>query len=297
MEGIRIDVGGRSQEGEAEPTRREQFLVAELTRSMQVKRTSLELEQASWLFGAPLGHLSVVAEGFGGGFEAGETSSTAVESLVQYVLNVMPSFFELEDRLEPDVRSELERSVRRSEQAVKAGAEAETPPRTDTAATLTAAFVLWPAAYVVHAGDARAYLLRDSRLELISEDHTVPRKRAGDNLRQILGGERLEWERLPWNLLGGPRDSVQPEVYKLGLRPGDTVLLCTRGLFRALSDSDFVRAAEDAQGAAEICEALLDRARACGSRDTLTAAVTRVRATQGVLEATAGAQAERGAPA
>lgn len=96
---------------------------------------------------------------------------------------------------------------------------------------------------LVHAGDCRAYLLRDGALRMLTEDHLVVR----EGQRQIT------------KVVGRAR-AVEPDKLALVLGPGDRLLLCTDGLTKVVTDEAIealLAAAPDPEAA---CTALMKAA-------------------------------------
>jgi protein phosphatase len=78
--------------------------------------------------------------------------------------------------------------------------------------TVVACLVVDPMRVVIgHAGDSRAYLLRDGKLTVMTRDHTS----APNVLTRNLGGSY----------------GVRPDVLELALKPSDRLLLCSDGLY------------------------------------------------------------------
>jgi hypothetical protein len=94
--------------------------------------------------------------------------------------------------------------------------------------TLTAALVIWPTAWVVHAGDSRCYRLRGPRLERLTLDHTMVQRMSDDGLLTPEAARRSRWRHALWKHLGKRSGPVDPEVISADLRWGDALLLDDR---------------------------------------------------------------------
>src|SRR5688500_14819628 len=95
------DVGRRREANE------DQFLIADLKKSMDVHQTSLALDHHTRLYGGSKGKLLLVADGMGG-HAAGERASTiAVDGVATYVLNTLHWMFRLGDGSEDDFVEDL----------------------------------------------------------------------------------------------------------------------------------------------------------------------------------------------
>ena len=125
-------------------------------------------------------------------------------------------------------------------------------------------------ARVAHVGDTRAYLFRDDRARLMTNDHTV----AWQRIRQ--GVEPHEAYRMgsPESLVRvlGLDDRVEVEQVQVSSRAADRWLVCSDGLYRMIPEQDLGRIL--ARGGPEECvwglvEEALDR----GASDNVTAVV------------------------
>jgi len=99
------------------------------------------------------------------------------------------------------------------------------------AATVVAATVTGPYAFIAHIGDARAYLFRDKGLSCLTHDHTLAalQLRRGDISLQ-------EYESSPFrstlSQALGASATLEVDVAEVRLMPRDVVMLCTNGLHR-----------------------------------------------------------------
>jgi PPM family protein phosphatase len=98
--------------------------------------------------------------------------------------------------------------------------------------TVVACLIVDPKRAVIgHAGDSRAYLLRDGQFTALTRDHTA----APHMLTRNLGREY----------------GVRPDVIEVPLRPGDRLLLCSDGLY-AGAPMDAIRRVLGASAAPEL---------------------------------------------
>jgi protein phosphatase len=141
--------------------------------------------------------------------------------------------------------------------------------------TLTAAYSIGVNLFLMHAGDSRAYLLRNGQLTQLTHDHTVAQALA--DAGQIAPEEVRTHSRrnILTNFLGGHHGKVQADVRWLRLVDGDRILLCSDGLTEMLDDAQIERTLSRFSGSAESAQALLDQALECGGRDNVTVIVAR----------------------
>jgi len=261
----RPDSHGRTDAGLVRKQNEDQFLISELSKWMEVRQTSLPIRDSTRLSSQRSGYLYLVADGLGGAPAGDRASSIAVDSVLRYVLNVMPWFFRLEQR-EEALELELKKVLEKCQVKIEADV-AENPSRSGMGTTLTMAYVLWPELYVVHVGDARAYLLRGEKLTQITQDHTLAGalgSKVAPAIRKVL-----------WNVIGGGSSDLQPEVYHLTMEPGDLLLLATDGLTRHVTDPRIAQLLGDAPTASAACDQLISEANKGGGRDNITTVVSR----------------------
>jgi protein phosphatase len=127
---------------------------------------------------------------------------------------------------------------------------------------------------LAHAGDSRAYLLRDGEATQLTADHSVTgeRVRAG-TLDPESARHDPRRNYVTRALLGDP---VEPDVAELALISGDVVVLCTDGLWEPLTDGQIDGLAGGDAAPAEGAHRLVAAALAAGATDNVTAVVARL---------------------
>ncbi|MEP7281518.1 MAG: PP2C family serine/threonine-protein phosphatase [Rubrivivax sp.] len=105
-------------------------------------------------------------------------------------------------------------------------------PRT----TVVACLLQGNAAYWAHCGDSRMYLVRGDKLIARTRDHSYAELQ--ETLAQVVPiGERFNRNVL-FTCLGSPGKPVIDTAGPMLLQPGDRVLLCSDGLWGAVSDAE-----------------------------------------------------------
>ena len=96
------------------------------------------------------------------------------------------------------------------------------------------ALILWPTVYVAHVGDSRCYLFSGGKLRRLTTDHNLAER--GDAAGQYghLPPEYLQ--NILWNTVGASDELPRPDLCKHELRLGDTLLLCSDGLNKHVTD-------------------------------------------------------------
>jgi PPM family protein phosphatase len=283
----KMDVFGQTDIGRVRQNNEDQYLIADLNKSMRVHRTSLDLEDQTRLFGASQGHLLVVADGMGGHAAGEHASRLAVGALTTYVLNTLPWFFRLRQDEEEHCAEDLKAALQYCRTQIRAEAE-RVPERRGMGTTLTLAYLLWPRLFVVHAGDSRCYLLRQGQLWRITRDHTLAQQLADQGV--LKDPDHSRWSHVLWNVVGDSNDKLAPEVYRADLTLGDTLLLCSDGLSKHVSDAEIAKILAAEGTSEEKCHQLVTAANEAGGTDNITVVVARFVETPQHARATAAAQ-------
>jgi protein phosphatase len=210
------------------------------------------------------GTLLVVADGMGG-YAAGEVASrTAVEA-------VNHAYYE-------DAFSDLEGAVRRALKTAndmvvqEASRDAE---RAGMGTTIAVAVIRGEELVAANVGDSRVYLMRDHAISQLTRDHSWVAELLAVGKITPEEAMRHPMRNVVTRSLGGHAE-VDVEVYpRSQLQAGDTVLLCSDGLWGMVPGDRISRILESlsAQAAAD---ALIAAANEAGGHDNISAIVCRV---------------------
>lgn len=270
----KMDCAGLTDIGRVRPTNEDQFLIADLNKSMLVRQTSLSHDDHTRLFSGSQGALLLVADGMGGHAAGKQASTLAVQTVERYILNTMPWFFRLQQDQENDLQDELKAAMDACQHSIEAAAAAH-PEQRGMGTTLTMAYLLWPRLYVVHVGDSRCYLFHPPRLVRITKDQTMAQQLVEQSVLAPEEASQSRWSHVLWSVLGGNSHQLSAEVYKATLTVGDTLLLCTDGLTGQLRDEDLLHLLKQRGSAEETCRRLVETANEAGGSDNVTVVVAR----------------------
>ncbi|MFO0747941.1 MAG: cyclic nucleotide-binding domain-containing protein [Myxococcota bacterium] len=137
------------------------------------------------------------------------------------------------------------------------------------ATTLAAATVVGPYAFVGHVGDSRVYLMRGGELRCLTNDHTLAalQLRRGDI-------SPAEFQTSPFrrtlSQALGMSVALDVDTAEVRLIPGDTLLITTNGLTRALSDEQIARCIEADSDPEKVADALMQKTHEAGAPDNTT---------------------------
>jgi protein phosphatase len=264
---------GLTSIGRVRTSNEDNFLIAELGRTLWVRQTSLPQQPTQ--IGRNRGHVLLVADGMGG-HEAGEIASAlTITTIESFLLHVLHRFSNLDAADEPGVAKELQEAIRLADDRIFKVTD-DYPEFTGMGTTLTLAFISGCTLFVIHAGDSRCYLLRDGVLRQLTRDHTLVAELAREKVLSPEFIHDFKYRHVVTNVLGGAHEGVDVDVQMETLQPGDELLLCSDGLTDMLSPdriADIVAGAADAEAA---CEQLIFAANEAGGEDNITAVVARI---------------------
>ncbi len=269
---LAVKTFGITDRGRVRPSNEDQFLIAELTKTMRIWQASAVDQTAQ--FGDERGHLFLVADGMGGHQGGEEASALAVLAIQEFTLNTLKWFFEANAQEAQRVLGQFHTALREADRRIRAEA-AEHSELTGMGTTVTMAYHLNAQLCVVHVGDSRAYLYRGGELEQLTRDHTLMADllRSGDIQPADVAKHRFR--HVITNVVGGSDVGVNVEAHALEVEAGDRLLMCSDGLTEMVTDDVIaatLRAEPDPEPA---CRTLLAKANEAGGRDNITLLIVR----------------------
>jgi PPM family protein phosphatase len=141
--------------------------------------------------------------------------------------------------------------------------------------TVTVAMIAGDQAFIANVGDSRTYLFRDGKLQRLTHDHSLVERlvEAG----QIERDEVYDHphRNLIYRSLGANKAEVDVDIFTEQLRAGDTLLLCSDGLWEMVRDPQLESILGEVSDPAEASEILIERANENGGEDNITAVIVR----------------------
>jgi len=270
---VQISCGALTHPGSVRTNNEDHFLVARLAKSMQICQSSLAATGQT-NFSEEDGYLMVVADGMGGAAAGERASALAVTSVKDYALNTLKWFLHVGRKDESALLGELQKSLEIADKTVVDEGEANARFY-GMGTTLTMAYSVATDLYIAHAGDSRAYLLRDGRLEQITKDHTLVQLMISGGVISAEDAKNHARRNIVTNVIGGPNAGVHAEIHKVRVQEGDILLICSDGLTEPVADdriAEVLNAEPDPEAAAR---RLIDLALENGGPDNVTAIVAR----------------------
>ncbi|MGA7339940.1 MAG: protein phosphatase 2C domain-containing protein [Terracidiphilus sp.] len=215
----------------------------------------------------PLGDLLMVADGIGGYEGGGVASRMAVEAISSSLAD-MPTFF-------PPGIALQEAASRANAEIAAAAAEPDTP--NSHMGTTVVLALLQPdpgtpeavQAWIGHAGDSRAYHLHHGRLSRVTRDHSAVQLLLDHNFIAPEEARNHPDASVLTRCLGH-EPNVELEMDSVQLEPGDSLLLCSDGLWGYVEEEQIGRIlADPALDTEAASRALLDLALDAGGHDNV----------------------------
>jgi len=214
--------------------------------------------------------LLVVADGLGG-LPGGEVASLAAVSAVVAALGgAAASKPPGDDRaVEARMASAFERA-----QAAVFAAGREQPSLVGMATTLVVSLISPTRLFTCHVGDVRAYLARarPQRLEQLTTDHSLVAELVASGQLSCEQARDHPERNIVTQVLGSA-EGYQADFAATELEPGDVVMLCSDGLWEAITDDEIEGVLLGGASAGDCADALLARALAADGHDNISAVV------------------------
>ncbi len=175
-----------------------------------------------------------------------------------------------------NVEEQLKAAIRQANKAILNYGEEQSSAR-GLGCTVTTALVQDDQAYIANIGDSRTYLYRDGELKALTKDHSL--------VARLVEAKQIEPDdvyshpqrNLIYRSLGAGHKSVEPDVFYTALKPGDSLLLCSDGLWEMVRHQELRKVLNENTDAQKICDILIDLANANGGEDNITAILVQVR--------------------
>lgn len=206
-----------------------------------------------------IGSVAVLADGMGGLQNGSSASHAAVNTFINVFRN---SVYEI-----PDIAERLYFAVQKANEAVKAVGNA--------GSTLCAAAIKDWKLYWVSVGDSRIYLYRHQTLRQLNTEHNLKTalrymEKNGATADIVIPNDKQHGDMLT-SYLGIPKlEEIDINHDEFPLFLGDSVMICSDGLYRAVSDEEMAHILTNSDE--NVCENLIDAAlRKCDiNQDNIT---------------------------
>lgn len=219
--------------------------------------------------------VAIVADGLGGHASGQEASRLAVRVFMERLTRelALPLLASPGSSLPPEewVEGALHEAALAANTAIY---QANVNGAGDMGSTLVAVVIVGEMAWIVNAGDSRAYVLDGDALRRVTSDHSLVEQ-------LIIAGRVTPEERYThpernriYRSLGV--EDIELDLFTQRLRPGMCLLLCSDGLWEMTRDPEIEEILRKAESPYDACAALIASANANGGEDNITAVVVQI---------------------
>jgi serine/threonine protein phosphatase PrpC len=215
--------------------------------------------------------LYAVADGMGGA-AAGEIASRMVTEALAAQISEGHLFAPPYERNPEEYKAILKTAAERSNKAIF---DKRTADRTDMGSTLVAALLVGNQAYLANVGDSRAYLISRESIKKITKDHSLVQALVDQG--QITEADVRTHPQRNYILRNvGDKAQIGVDLYQQMLEPGQSILLCSDGLWEMMQDEDIRRIVNQNPNPQEACRELIQLANQNGGDDNITCILVRL---------------------
>ncbi len=245
-----IEIAGLSDVGCLRPNNEDSYSYWEPLRSEQFQHT---------------GRLAMVADGMGGHEGGQEASRLAVETIKKVYA----------DGSVGSPRDKLVAGFHAAHQHIVLYGRAH-PLLQGLGTTCTAIALVGKALYFAHIGDSRLYLLRDSKIQRLTQDHSYVGRLLDYGVIGAAEAAVHPYRNILLKALGvGEEIDPDSPEQPVPLQKDDVLLLCTDGLWSVVSE-DEMRETVGSGTLSQACQALVDKAKEHGGPDNITLQLVRI---------------------
>jgi len=141
--------------------------------------------------------------------------------------------------------------------------------------TLTTIVVDSNKAYLAHVGDSRGYLIRNTEVTQLTEDHSYVNQLVAMGTISLEEAEKHPQRNILLRVLGIDKE-VEVDQNVIDLLKGDRLLVASDGLFTDVPRNDIEEILKSGLGLTELADKLIDVALAKGGRDNITVVIGEV---------------------
>ncbi len=211
-----------------------------------------------------LPNLFIVADGMGGHNGGGFASSFAVD--------VIKSTIESSDEQDPEVL--FKSAVRAANLAVRAKAS-EVNELLGMGTTAVLASVEGDVLHVCNVGDSRLYVAGRDSIRQITVDHSYVEEMIKVGQLDRESARNHENKNIITRAIGA-EDTIESDYFKVRLKSGDIILMCSDGLSNMLSDDELLMVLKSGRDTVSRAEGLVKAANDAGGKDNIAVIVIEV---------------------
>lgn len=271
---IRVSACGLSDVGRVRKNNEDNFAICDLTAG----ELSLSCLPENFLLG-PRGVLLVVADGMGGQACGEVASRMCVDAVRKRLYENLSSLRGLAGSTgnpppEPgakDAAALLGESIEFANRAILKRAQ-HSPAHRGMGTTATAVLLIGQQLFVAQVGDSRAYLIRNRQMAQLTRDQTFLNFLADMGADPPLDPENDPRKSILTQAVG-TSETLDVKLAGAKVRHGDTILLCSDGLYNMIKAPDLLAFVNGEDPLAEKCKSLVEAANMQDGSDNITVVI------------------------
>ena len=217
-------------------------------------------------------NLYVVCDGMGG-HAGGEIASAIAVHTIEEAFSLITFEHQGGASIEDKITKQIQSIVQLAGKSIFDEAKRERRYR-GMGTTCVMAYIHNNSAFVAHVGDSRAYLLRENRIEQLTEDHSLVNERIRAGMLTPEEAKNYRLKNVITRSLGFENE-VEVDVQKVELQHGDIIMMCSDGLCNLIETVDMARTMID-NPLQSATRSLIHQACAAGGDDNITVVMLRV---------------------
>jgi protein phosphatase len=221
--------------------------------------------------------LYVVADGVGGHAKGEVASQESIEQVQGWVRAGRARIDVLRSAPTADAAYQVRRLVESAVQQacyMVFGMAEQDPERKGMSTTMSALLVAAGSAFIAQVGDSRVYLMRESRVSQLTEDHTLINYKLKHGLITEEEARRAPGRNVITRAVGH-RDYVEVDTTQVQVVADDRFLLCSDGLHGYLQDQE-IEPLLRLDPLSDAARQFVQLANARGGKDNITAVIVQV---------------------
>jgi len=279
--GVDFQASAASHAGARRRNNQDRYFVGRLQRSSDtiIEGDAVDLQQdeqessekPEFNYSGGTGAILIVADGVGGNVAGDVAAELAIASFVEFLGGQTDEAY-ADAKQAVYWENLLQRAIQHCQSRVLEYQHAF-PNCDGMGTTFTACILVGSRAYIVHAGDSRAYLSRGRNLIQLTVDQTFTQKMVEEGGMTLRQASKSPLSHCIWSSLGGKEPSLEPQVFCLDIQEHDKILLCSDGLTNELARGDLRRLLGGDKHVVQRCKEMIEQALRNGGRDNITVVV------------------------
>jgi protein phosphatase len=221
------------------------------------------------------GYMLIVADGMGGHLAGEVASRTAAETISETYFNQLAN---------GSIEKNLSKAFAAANKKIYEMAALNSNYR-GMGTTCTSIVIIEQLIYYAHAGDSRAYLLKNNSITRITKDHTYVQELVDASEITMAEASTHAKRNILTNAMGTkPELRVDAGKYALLFQPNDKLLLCSDGLYEYISDEEMATILTS-MPLYEAATCMINEAKKRGGHDNITVVLAERSASEKVVPA------------